>query len=231
MSQDKIILSIEKRELQGKKLKKLRARGIVPAVVYGAKQEPINVQIEMNPLLKIIATAGTHTPIDLVVDGKAINVLIKSVERDVVKRTPIAVDFQAIAADQIVKTEIPLHITDEDDSVAKKSGLIILQDIERVEVKAKPADLPEALTVSAAKLEKHGDKLLISDIIVPAGVEILHENPELTIASVFEPSVIAAQNAALDEKNKEEKPAEEGAETTETTEAETDETAPAETKE
>lgn len=225
MSRDKIILNVTKRELKGKQLKALRSDGVVPAVVYGREREPINIQIEMNPLLKVIAEAGTHTPVSIHLDDSDITTIIKSVERHPVSRLPIAVNFQAVSADQAVKTEVPIEIVDEDESVAKKSGLIILQDIERIEIKAKPADLPEALTVSARDLKEHGDKLLIKDIIVPSGVELLHEDENLTIASVWEPSAIAAQNAAADEAAKAEA---EAAETPAEDEASTAEEAKAE---
>jgi large subunit ribosomal protein L25 len=214
-SQEKIILKVEKREATGKQVKKLRATGLVPGSVYGAKQEPISIQIELNPLVRAVELAGTHTPVEIDLDGLKLNAIIKTVERDVVKRTPTHVAFQAVAADQIIKTEVPLHIIDEDESIAKKSGLVILQDIERIEVKAKPADLPEALTISAAALEKHGDKLLVADIKVPEGVELLHENPDQAVASVYEPSAIAAKNAAIDEANAKEAATEGETETTE----------------
>lgn len=208
MSRDKIILNATKRELKGKKLKSLRTDGIVPAVVYGRDREPIDIQIEMGTLLKVITEAGTHTPVSVHLDDSDITTIIKSVKRDPVSRLPITVNFQAVSADQVVKTEVPIEIVDEDESDAKKSGLIILQDIERIEIKAKPADLPESLTISARDLKEHGDKLLIKDIIVPSGIELLYEDENLAIASVWEPSAIAAQNAAADEAAKAEAEAE-----------------------
>lgn len=199
MSQDKIILNVTKRELEGKNLKDLRAQGIVPAVIYGREIEPINIQVEINSLLKVVATAGTHATVVVQLDDREITTIIKSVQRDPVSRLPLSVDFQAVSATQAVKTEVPIKIIDEDESVAKKAGLIILQDVERIEVKAKPADLPKSLVVSAGALKEHGDKLLIKDIVVPAGVELINEDENLIIASVWEPSAIAAQNAAADE--------------------------------
>lgn len=211
MSKDQIVLEVAKRDLTGKKLKKLRQQGIVPAVVYGAETDPVNIQIEIGPLQKAIVEAGTHSLVALRLDSQDTNTLIKSVERDPVSRLPIAVNFQAVSADEIVRTEVPLQITDEDLSPAKKAGLIILQDIENIEIKAKSADLPDAITVSAEKLVEHGDKLLISDLVLPSGVELVQEDQDQVIASVWEPSAIAAQNAAIEEENA--KAAEEAADT------------------
>jgi large subunit ribosomal protein L25 len=198
VSKEEIILSAKKRDLTGKDAKKVRLEGEVPAVVYGRKHEPVDIQVEMNPLLKAIEAAGTHAPIKISLDGKGITAIIKSVERDVVSRLPLAVNFQAVSADEEVKTEVPIRIIDEEESPAKKAALLIIQDIDEIEVKAKPADLPEALEVSAKTLAGHGDRLHVKDLIVPKGVTILEEDTEKAIVSVWEPSAIAAQNAAAD---------------------------------
>jgi large subunit ribosomal protein L25 len=215
---EKIVLSAKTRELTGKKVKALRYEKIVPGVVYGAKQEPINIQADLLAVQRTIAVAGTHTPIEIDLGEKKIPAIIKIVDRDNRTRFPINVSFQAISADQAIKTEVPIRLVDEEESEANKAGLVILQDMEQIEIKAKPADLPEALLVSAKDLKEHGDRLLVSDIIVPEGVEIWIDDQNLPVVSVYEPSAIAAANAAADEAAKKdqegaEKPAEEGAET------------------
>ena len=220
MTNDKITLSVKKREISGKKVKKLRDQNLVPGVIYGAKIEPVMIQIELLPLIRVIKAAGTHTPIGVTIEGgDKHTVIIKDVVRAVTKTTPIHVEFQAVSADQAVRTEVPIRIVDEEESQAKKLGFIFMQSLEEIEVKARPADLPEFLAVSAKNLEKHDDKLFVSDIIVPEGVELGAEDMETPILTVVDPNILAAKNEA-----EEQKEAEKVAET----EAATEETPPAE---
>lgn len=218
MGSDRITLDIEKREVSGKKVAVLRKQGIVPAVVYGADYDATSVQAPAIRLQKVVREAGTHTPIELTLGGKTQTAIIKDVEIDHVHNRIQHVSFQAVSKNEIITTKVPVVITDEDESPAKRAGLIVLQAVEELEVKAKPGDLPESLEVSAKELAEHGDKLLVSDIVLPKNVELLEEEEDLTIASVYEPSALQAANEAADQENEvtdeaaEEVPAENGSE-------------------
>jgi large subunit ribosomal protein L25 len=226
MANEKITLSAKKREISGKKVKALRAQDLVPGVIYGAKIEPIMIQIELLPLLKVIKTAGTHAPVEVTVEGEGKHTaIIKEVVRAVAKTTPIHIEFQAVSADQAVRTEVPIRVVDEEESQAKKLGFLFMQNLEEIEIKAKPADLPEFLAVSAKNLEKHDDKLFISDIVVPQGVELGVEDLDIPVLIVADPSVLAARNEAEEKKEAEAKESAEAPAEGEAAPAETGETA------
>lgn len=200
MSADSIKLEVAKREITGKKVAKLRHDGQIPAVVYGAEIEPVNIQAPLGVIEKVVSAAGTHTPVEIDVDGKSLTAIIKSVDIDPVTNTIEHLSFQAVSRDQIVTTEVPVVVIGEDESDAKKAGLVILQSIEQLEVKAKPADLPKNLEISAAGLAEHGDRLTVADIKLPAGVEFTDEDMAQTVATVYEPAALAAANEAADTK-------------------------------
>lgn len=196
MSSDKIQLDVEKRELTGKKVSALRKEGFVPAVIYGADFTPMNIQAPANKIQKVVEEAGTHAPVEIMLSGKPQMAIIKTIDIDPAKNSLQHVAFQAVSGDQVVTTDVPVAIVDEDESEAKKAGLVILQSIESLEIKAKPADLPSELTVSATTLKEHGDRLTVADINLPAGVELADEDDaQQTIATVYEPSALAAANA------------------------------------
>jgi hypothetical protein len=126
----------------------------------------------------------------------------------------------------------------EAESAAAKAGLIILPTLEEVEVRAKVSELPDKIEVNAANLAAAEDKLTLADAKLPADIEIVNYDPELVIASVWEPAALEAKNAAADKTADEEraKEAEAGAEAAaETVPSEqgekTDEKPAAETKE
>jgi large subunit ribosomal protein L25 len=195
---DKINVTLEAREVRGKKVAQLRKAGIVPAVVYGQGFEPILVQSTYGDLDKVVRTAGRHTPVQTTVAGKKKITMIKSVDRDPVKAHIRHVSFHVVKADEIVTAEVPIRLVGMGESIAERAGLVVLQAIEEIEVKALPAALPDVLEVSMSKLETAEDKLMLSDLVLPRGVELAdHElDMELVIANVYEPAALQAANDA-----------------------------------
>ena len=207
---DKITLTIQERELHGKKLAGLRKQGLVPGVVYGADMEAMSVQAVEGELVKVVKAAGRHTPVQLAGKKRRI-AMIKDVDRDPVKHTIRHISFHAVRADEPVTAEVPIRLVGEGESVAEKNGLVILQALEQIEVKALPMELPEALEVSIVELAEAGDRVTVGDITVPAGVEIVDNDDgraddddeeerqtvmDLVIANVYEPSALQAANDA-----------------------------------
>ena len=206
---DKITLTIEERELHGKKLAGLRKQGLVPGVVYGADMEAMSVQAVEGELVKVVKAAGRHTPVQLAGKKRRI-AMIKDVDRDPVKHTIRHISFHAVRADEPVTAEVPIRLVGEGESVAEKNGLVILQALEQIEVKALPMELPEALEVSIVELAEAGDRVTVGDITVPVGVEIVDNDDgraddegeerqtvmDLVVASVYEPSALQAANDA-----------------------------------
>lgn len=195
---DKVNLSLDLRTEQGKKAAKLRKRGLVPGIIYGHGFDPIMVQSEYNVVEKAVREAGKHTPVYVTVDGKKKITMIKDIDRDPAKSRIRHVSFHAVKANEAVTAEVPIRLVGEGESAAEKAGLIVLQAIELVEIKAKPADLPDALEVSIANLETTEDKLTLADITLPKGVEFAdaEQNLELVIANVYEPAALQAANEA-----------------------------------
>lgn len=224
---DKISLKVDARELHGKKVRLLRRSGLTPGVVYGHDMEPLAIQADAAELRKVVAAAGKHTPVNLTGVKRRI-AMIKDVEFDSTRPGVVRhVAFHAVKADEPVHAVVPVHLIGEGESEAEKAGLIVLQSLDKLEVKALPMELPEALEVSIAVLHEAGDRVTVADITLPAGVELVEhvdaradddeERPsiqDLVIATVYEPSALAAANdaAAGDAVADAEVPAEQGAE-------------------
>jgi len=193
-----ITLKLDIRTAEGKKVAKLRQDGLVPSVVYGGSIDPINTQSGVVETTKVAVAAGKHTPVHLTIDGKKKLAIIKSIDRDPVKHRVRHIAFQAIKQNEVITTEVPIHLVGTGESEAEKTGLVVLQAIERIEIKAKPADLPEALEISITDLASTDDKLTLGDIKLPSGVEYadLEQDLELVVANVYEPSALQAANDA-----------------------------------
>ena len=191
-------LKLEKRELTGKKLKDLRAKGLIPSVVYGGK-EPILAASEYVVTEKVLEKAGYHSPIDLEIDGKKQLVITKDVQIDPVSRKILNVEFQAISAKAAVTATTPIVIVDFEASEASKTyHFAMTQSLEEIEVKAKPADLPKELVIDASGMATVEDKLTIANIKLPEGVEFADKELDLeqVVASLYDPAAEAEKRAA-----------------------------------
>ena len=198
MSEEKLALA--KREVSGKKVKSLREQGLIPSVVFGGK-EPILTQSVYNDTEKVVRAAGYHSPINLTIDGKAQMVLVKDVAFDAVSHKILNVEFQAIKADEVVEATTPIRLVNFEASDASKAHLVLSQVLEEIDVKAKPADLPEALEIDASKLATVEDGITVADIVLPKGVELADKeiDQEMAIANVYDPAAEAAEEAATAE--------------------------------
>ena len=199
MSNDKISLKLEAREAKGKKVAKLRKDGLLPGVVYGHGFEAIAVQAPKLAVEKAVKQAGGHAPVHLTIDGKRKIAMIKNIDVNPAKNSVRHVEFHAVKQNEKVEAEIPIKLVGVGESEAEKAGLIVLQTLETLKVKALPMELPEALEVSIIDLSEPNQHLTVADIKVPEGVEISEDNEEIdgvTIASVWEPSALQAANEA-----------------------------------
>ena len=191
-------LTLEKRELTGKKLKTLRESGMIPSVVYGEK-EPKLAASEYVATEKVLEKAGYHSPIDLDFAGKKQLAIVKDVQLDPVSRKIVNIEFQAISANEVVEATTPIVIVNFEASEASKIyHFAMTQALEEIDVKAKPSDLPEELTVDATNLKEVDDKLVISDIVLPKGVEFADKeiDMEQVVASLYDPAAEAEKREA-----------------------------------
>ena len=209
---DKISLKVEVREAHGKKVRALRKAGLTPGVVYGGGMEPISVQANSAEVRRVVAAAGKYTPVYLTGAKKRI-AMIKDIEFDSTKSGIVRhIAFHAVKADEPVTAVVPIRLVGEGESAAERAGLIVLQSLDKLEVRALPMELPDALEVSIVALAEAGDRVTVADIELPADVEIVdhvdnravdeddeEERPsimDLVVATVYEPSALAAANDA-----------------------------------
>ena len=195
---DNISLKLDARTVTGKKVSSLRRDGIVPSVVYGGDNEPISTQSAVVETTKVAHIAGLHSPIDIILDGKKVLAIIKSIDMDPVKHLLRHVAFHTINKDVKIVTEVPVILVGLGESAAERAGLVVLQAIEHLEIRALPADLPESIEMSIINLATDEDKLTVADVKLPTGVEFAdHEQDlDLVIANVYEPSALQAANEA-----------------------------------
>jgi large subunit ribosomal protein L25 len=217
---DDISLKLEERSVIGKQVRQLRRDGLIPAVIHDHGKPSVHVMGKYPDVYKVYRQAGRHHAIKLTVGGKTYTVLIKTTAFEPRKHLLSHVVFGAVEANEKVNAEIPIRLTD--DIPAERASLLVIRHLEAVEVEALPKDLPDEIIVDASSLVEVGDKLSVSDIVIPSGVVIITE-PEHAIATVYEPSAVQAANDALAGEAEEVAPEAEAAEGEEAVEGETTE--------
>lgn len=186
-------LKAELRTTLGKKVKKLRREGILPANVYGKGLQSKAIQVELADFQKVYKEAGDTGLIDLTVDGKTKPVLVKSMHKNFALNVPLHVDLYQVNLKVAVKAVVPVVLVGEAQAVTEKVGLL-LQNLNEVEVEALPDKLPENVEVNVEQLAAIGDQVTVADLKVAEGVTVLTD-PSQTIARVNELTVAEPEEA------------------------------------
>ena len=188
-------LSATSRKIEGKGAsRRLRIAGYVPAIVYGAGDAPQAIQVLHNDILLGSRFESFYSSvIDLTVDGKLQKVLIKDWQKHPFKQLMLHMDFQRINENEAVRVAVPVHFLNQEKSPAgKTAGLVISHNLTEITVSCLPKDLPEFIELDLVDL-KAGDIVHLSDLKLPAGVEI----PELGLGKEHDVAVVTV--AAIQE--------------------------------
>lgn len=162
--------------------KQLRAKGQIPCIVYGNKQEPLKLSGDNILVTKAVA-APTIVKLDLD-DGTEKNVVIREVQRDCMRDVVLHVDFLEVRMD--VKVTATITVEPHGIAIGLSQGGDFEQPVHAIEIAALPADLPERIQVEVAELEL-GKSITMGEIALPDGVELVSPEPETTIFHIAIP--------------------------------------------
>lgn len=163
-----ITLAVTARD-ESAKAEVVRKNGDVPAVVYGAKQEPISITLSGKEFEKVRKEAGESTIVELAGLTEPIEVLIKSVDFHPVKQQVTHVDFYAFEQGKDMTTTVALEFVGEAPVEESKAGTVN-KVLHEIEVTCSPSNLPSHIDVDISGLVNVEDKIHISDLVAPEGV-------------------------------------------------------------
>ena len=189
-------LEAEKRGDTGKGVaRKLRAKGQVPAVLYGHGMAPVSVSVNAKDLGHALHTdAGANVLVDLHVGSDKHLVLAREIQRNHLRGEFLHVDFLVIRRDERINVQVP--ITVEGESPGVKQGGVVEHHLWELSAESLPGDVPQSIVVDLSKLEI-GDSFRVSDLPAIQGVTILTPEEE-TILSVVTPQVLEVEEAAAE---------------------------------
>lgn len=159
----------------------------IPAVLYGKGVDNQNLRMRKNDFDKTFAVAGESNLIDLDFGTGAVKVLVKDLQRDVLKNTISHVDFYQVNMKEKINAEIPLHFVGEAKAVKELGGTLI-KDINALEVECLPGDLVDHIDVDISVLATFADAIHVNDLALPNGLTLVHHTNEM-VAQVMEPKI------------------------------------------
>lgn len=162
--------------------RRLRTTGLIPAVIYGAGQDPRPVAVDPKQITKILNSASGHnTIIDVVVDTKPSKAMIVEWQNDPIKGNLLHVDIKRIAMDKKMRLGVPVHVVGEAPGVKVEGGILDIV-MREVEIECLPGDIPEAINVDVSGLNMHG---VVRVVDLPKSDKIRYVSDEdLTVVHV-----------------------------------------------
>ena len=173
--------------------RRLRNAGQTPGIIYGGADAPQLIALDGNALFHALKKEAFHgSVLDLEIEGKTQQVLLRDFQMHAYKQLVLHADFQRVDASQPIHTKVALHFINAETSPAVKlGGAIVSHVLNELEVACLPGQLPEFIEVDLGNLEV-GGSIHTDDLKLPAGVTALTHGQNLTIVTTSVPRGAAA---------------------------------------
>lgn len=210
-------LKAEKRQVTGRKVKHLRASGVVPATVYGRDVASISVSVQRDQVLPLYREVGETGVVSLEVTSESSPrpVMFHTVQSHPVTKEVMHIEFRQVNLKQKISASVPLIVEGVSPAVEEKTGLVLTL-VSTVDVEALPTDIPDHLAVDVSRLAAVGEEVTAGDLILPKDVTLLTE-PSISLVRIApliqkeEPTEVPATEEAQTEAPEETQQSETGA--------------------
>ena len=193
-----LTLDVQLRDILGKKVKRLRQQGLLPATIYGKGFEPLAVQIDERTFNTTYRQVGRTALIELNIPGtKKQSVFIHAIQRHPVSRAIIHADFRVVDLQKLVSVEVPIVLVGESPLV-KRGDALVNHVATTVEVEALPMNIPQTIEVDISGLNSFEDVIRVSDLASSDRYEVVTDSDEL-VASLTPLRAAKAEKEAEEE--------------------------------
>ena len=201
---EQIILNADPRERTGSnKARVIRnIDGMVPAIIYGAEKDSLNIKLRLNELTKASQNELFYTQVLLIKTGEEEEkVVLKELQRDPAKGKFLHADFQRVSRKTKLKVVIPVNFVNEDDCEGiKNEGGVISKSIREIEILCSAGNIPESIDVDVIDLPL-GGSIRLTELNLPEGSEIpgLDETTDQMIVSINAPRAVVEEEPIVDD--------------------------------
>ena len=182
-------LTAEPRQRAGKgTARQTRRAGRIPAVIYGNKQTPVMISLDLNEFSKILKKPGFFTHLfDVTVAGTAHRVLPRDVQFHPVTDVPEHVDFLRVSAETKITVHVPVRFVGQDKSPGLKRGGTLNVVLHEIELHCDASHIPEHIDISLEGLDL-GASVHLNTVALPAGTTVAHGSHDVTVVTIATPS-------------------------------------------
>ena len=201
---EQIILNADPRERTGSnKARVIRnIDGMVPAIIYGAEKDSLNIKLRLNELTKASQNELFYTQVLLIKTGEEEEkVVLKELQRDPAKGKLLHADFQRVSRKTKLKVVIPVNFVNEEDCEGiKNEGGVISKSIREIEILCSAGNIPESIDVDVIDLPL-GGSIRLTELNLPEGSEIpgLDETTDQMIVSINTPKAVVEEEPIIDD--------------------------------
>lgn len=176
-------LTAVKREQFGRAAKAVRAKGLIPAELYGGDVKNLHLSVNEKDFRRVFKQAGETTIVNLMVDGEKHPVLVSDVSLHPVTDAILSIDFYQVNLKEELEIKVPLQFTGEAPAVKEKGGVLV-KSVSELKVRALPTDIPHTIEISLTALNDIGVSIHVKDITPPKGVKFL-DDERTVVATVI----------------------------------------------
>jgi len=201
---EQIILNADPRERTGSNKARVirKIDGMVPAIIYGAEKDSLNIKLRLNELTKASQNELFYTQVLLIKTGEEEEkVVLKELQRDPAKGKFLHADFQRVSRKTKLKVVIPVNFVNEDDCEGiKNEGGVISKSIREIEILCSAGNIPESIDVDVIDLPL-GGSIRLTELNLPEGSEIpgLDETTDQMIVSINAPKAVVEEEPIVDD--------------------------------
>ena len=199
MAGERVKLEVKDRDSRGSaESRRLRARGLVPGVLYGSGKSPHAFCVEERELRRVLTgDHGLHAILDVVFDGQktAHHAVLKEYQLDPTRARLLHIDLHEVRLDQPIHAQVVVELVGESEGM--KEGGVLTQVAREVNVEALPMEVPDHLELDISSMAI-GDSMRLSDLRIPEGVTFL-DDPETVLATVTPPTKVELPEEVVEE--------------------------------
>lgn len=162
-SSDKITLTVQPRSVFGKKLRKYRIEGMVPANIFGPEFKSVSVGIPFNDFVKTYRVVRETGIVYILLDKVEIPVMIKHLQKHPITDSVLHVDFRKIDLKKKIQTEVPVVTVKTSEAVSQKGGVLLTQSSTLL-IEALPGDIPKEISVDISGIKEIGQEIKVADL-------------------------------------------------------------------
>lgn len=179
----KTTLLVQLRQLTGKKAKKLRGQGMIPANIYGSDFKSTAISVNFRDFIKVFKIVKETGIVYLQLEKEEIPVLIKNIQKHPVKDQILHIDFRKVDLKKKIETEVPVKIVGESEAVSQKGGVLLVQT-ENILIEALPQDIPQAIEVDISSIKEIGQEIKVADLAKSDKYEIKTDSEKVVVSVI-----------------------------------------------